>query len=328
MKLSHKILLVLSFIVIFFLVLVTITRGDNFALFNPAGQIALKERNLMILTLIISLVVVIPVFVMTFGIAWKYRAENTKAEYRPNWDNNVVAETLWWGIPCLIILILSVVAWKSSHELDPSKPIVSSVPPITVDVIALDWKWLFIYPQQHIASVNMLEIPQGTPINFEITSDAPMNSFWIPQLGGQIYAMPGMTTQLHLIADQPGTFQGLSANISGEGFAGMKFAVQSTSEQQFQLWVDTAQASSQTLDANTYASLSAPSENNQVAYYTANDSTLFGNTVMKFMMQMQPSSMQVQASVPASLTVTTTPSSQANMQNMHMDNMQMSNMGM
>jgi len=287
MKLSRKIFLVLSFIVIFALVLFTITRGDNFALFNPAGQIALKERNLMIFTLLLSLVVVIPVFVMTFMIAWKYRAQNTAAEYKPDWDNNVFLETIWWGIPFLIILILSVVAWRSSHELDPSQAIVSSKPALTVEVVALDWKWLFIYPQQHMASVNMLEIPQGTPINFKVTSDAPMNSFWIPQLGGQIYAMPGMTTHLHLIADEEGIYQGASANISGSGFAGMKFTVKATSMGEFSDWVYQAQKSSQTLDAVSYTKLAQPSENNAVVYYTANDDNLYDTTVMKFMMQMQ-----------------------------------------
>ena len=177
----------------------------------------------MIFAALLSLVVVIPVFAMTIYIVWRYRESNQKAKYSPDWDHNSKVETIWWLIPTLLIVVLSVVTWNSSHSLDPFKPIKSSVKPLRVQVIALQWKWLFIYPEQGVASTNILELPVDRPINFEVTADAPMNSFWIPQLGGQIYAMAGMSTQLHLMASEAGTYAGASANLSGKGFAKMKF---------------------------------------------------------------------------------------------------------
>src|SRR5665213_829593 len=200
--------------------------GRDIPILDPKGPVALGERSVIYLTLALCAIVVIPVFVMLFTFAWKYRADNPKARvyHEPDWDHyNTAAEIIWWLVPGVIVVILSVVAWQSSHALDPYKPLIGSGAPITVEVVALDWKWLFIYPEEGIATVNMLEIPENSPIHFEITADAPMNSFWIPSLGGQIMAMPGMTTQLNLLASSIGTFNGVSANISGAGFAGMAF---------------------------------------------------------------------------------------------------------
>ncbi len=237
----------------------------------------------MIFASLLSLVVVIPVFGLTFWIAWKYRASNTRARYRPDWDGSRVLEAIWWLVPLVLIMVLSVVTWKSSHDLDPFRPLSSNVKPLTVQVVALDWKWLFIYPEQHIASVNYLQFPVGTPLNFQITADAPMNSFWIPKLGGQIYAMAGMSTELHLMADTPGTFPGSSANISGRGFAGMTFEAKASSGAEFRDWVNMIKRSPRTLDESTYRVLAKPSENNPHAYYTANDHNLYDKVVLQYM---------------------------------------------
>jgi len=257
--------------------------GTTIAVLDPKGPIAQKERNLMVFALLLSLIVVIPVFTLTAVFAWKYRETNTEAKYSPELDHNRIAETIWWLIPSALILILSVVAWNSSHQLDPYKPLNSTTPALTIQVVALDWKWLFIYPVQHIASVNFFQFPTGTPVNFEITADAPMNSFWIPQLGGQIYAMPGMSTQLHLMASVNGNFHGSSANISGEGFSGMTFIAKSSSQAAFEQWVNSVQHSGRSLNQSTYTALAEPSQNNQVAYYTSNEAGLYTAIIDKYM---------------------------------------------
>src|SRR5688572_21939694 len=180
-------------------VLTWLVLGANVAVLEPAGSIAERQRGLIIFASLLSLIVVVPVFALTFYIAWKYRASNKKAKYTPDWDHHTGIEALWWAIPLALITILSVITYKTSHELDPFRPIASDKKPLTVQVVALQWKWLFIYPEQNIASVNFVQFPEDRPVNFQITSDAPMNSFWIPQLGGQMYAMSGMNTKLHLI---------------------------------------------------------------------------------------------------------------------------------
>jgi cytochrome o ubiquinol oxidase subunit 2 len=256
----------------------------NIAVLNPKGPIADKQRNLIYFTLGLVSIVVIPVYALALAFAWRYREGNKKAKYSPNLDGSRIAETFWWLIPGAIILVLSVVTWRSSHQLDPSVPIASSKPPLTVQVIAMDWKWLFIYPQQNVASVNLLQIPVGTPVDFEITSDAPMNSFWIPQLGGQIYAMAGMSTQLHLEATSPGSYYGSSANISGRGFAGMNFIARASSNKNFSRWVQTARSSADVLSLERYNQLARPSQNNPVALFSATDPGLYGDVLNRFML--------------------------------------------
>lgn len=255
----------------------------SIAVLNPKGIIALKERNLIYLSLALMLVVVIPVFALTIGIAWKYRADNTKADYQPDWDHSNLLEFIWWAFPMLIITVLAVVTWNSSHELDPYRALQSGVKPVTIQVVALQWKWLFIYPDQHIATVNYIQFPENTPVNFQITADAPMNSFWIPQLAGQVYAMPGMSTQLHVMASDLGSYIGVSANLSGQGFAGMQFTAKSSTRADFNDWVAQVQQSSQVLDQTMYDHLSAPSEHDGVSYYSSSDDT-YNQTIMKFMM--------------------------------------------
>ena len=257
--------------------------GHSLVILNPAGVVAHKERNLIYVALLLSLIVVVPVFVMLFGFAWKYREGNHKATYQPNWDHHPMAETIWWVVPLLLITVLGVIAWNSSHELDPFKALVSDKQPLQVQVVALDWKWLFIYPQQHIASVNFVQFPVDTPVNYTITSDAPMNSFWIPALGGQVYAMSGMSTQLHLMANKIGDFKGASANISGKGFAGMKFVARSSSANDFDQWVASIKRDQPTLNQTNYTDLAEPSENNPACFYGSVDSDLYDSIIMKYM---------------------------------------------
>lgn len=277
---SIILLVVLSFAVFGVAILL---KGLNIDVLNPQGIIAIKERNLIILTLLLSAVVVIPVFVMLIVFSLRYNATNKKPSvYRPDWDGNRVLETIWWGIPCVIILILGVVTWQSSHELDPYRHIDSNVKPINVQVVSLQWKWLFIYPDQNVASVNVLHIPVGTPVNFSITSDAPMNSFWVPSLGGQMYAMSGMSTKLSLMADHVGDFKGSSANISGTHFADMNFMARSTSRTDFDSWVNKAQTTGTVLNQSSYAELSVPAVAEPTSYVLG-DSTLYDTIVMKYM---------------------------------------------
>ncbi len=283
MNKKYKIAGVVAVVLALILRLVIYFHHTTVAVFDPKGIIAAKERNLIFLALGLSLIVVIPVFTLLFAISYRYREGNKKARYSPNLDHNAIAETFWWLIPGAIILVLSIVAWNSSHTLDPSQPLIGKHPAITVQVIALDWKWLFLYPQQNIASVNLIEMPVDTPVNFEITSDSVMNSFWIPQLGGQIYAMPGMSTELHLMASSTGSFRGSSANISGRGFAGMAFTARATSQQGFQQWLQTARQAPQALSNGTYNQLVAPSENNPVAYYSSAPDALYNIVIEKYM---------------------------------------------
>jgi cytochrome o ubiquinol oxidase subunit 2 len=251
---------------------------------NPKGLVAYKELEIITITTILMLLVVIPVFLLLAYICWKYRSSNKDAVYDPNWDHNIMAETIWWGFPLLIIFILSLITYTSSHELDPFKPLKSDVKPLRIQVVALQWKWLFIYPEEKIASLNFFQIPENRPISFELTADAPMNSFWLPQLGGQIYAMPAMRTELHLIADKPGDYRGSSANISGTGFAGMTFIARASSKEDYEAWVKKVQQSDKSLDGKEYDALVKPSSYVPVSLYVLKEDNLFDSILMKFMM--------------------------------------------
>jgi cytochrome o ubiquinol oxidase subunit 2 len=206
------------------------------------------------------LIVVIPVFILIIFMAWHYREGNTKAKYTPNWEHSKMEELVWWSIPLEIVLVLAALTWSSTHALDPAKPLVSTERPLTVQVVALPWKWLFIYPEQGVASVNELALPVNRPVEFKITADAPMNSFWIPALGGQMYAMTGMTTALHLMASKAGDYPGRSANYSGEGFAQMQFTAKAMSDADFAAWVTHAQQSNDVLTSDSYSALRQPSD--------------------------------------------------------------------
>jgi cytochrome o ubiquinol oxidase subunit 2 len=249
----------------------------------PSGIIAVEQRDLLFVLQILMLLVILPVYALTFIFSWRYRADNTKATYDPDLVDHKLAEIIWWGLPLVMVIIASVFTWVKTHELDPYKPIIADKKAIRIEVVALQWKWLFIYPEENIASVNYLQIPVDTPIHFEITADAPMNSLWIPDLGGQIYAMPGMRTELNLIANKSGEFRGSSANISGEGFAGMHFITKADSEQNFQDWVKSVKDTKNALDLSSYNQLAAPSQNVPPEIYRLTDGNLFDQVLMKYM---------------------------------------------
>jgi cytochrome o ubiquinol oxidase subunit 2 len=265
----------------------------NIPVLQPHGLIGHEERKLMIFTVLLGLVIIVPVFVMTIIIATRYREGNTKThhKYAPEWDRNRTAEFTWWAIPVVIITILSVVTWTSTHALDPWKPLASTAKPLTIQVVSLDWKWLFIYPEQHVATVNYIQFPTNTPVNFEITSDSVMNSFWVPQLGGQMYSMPGMSTQLHLMADKAGDYAGSSANISGKGFAGMKFTAHVSSTADFEIWTKTVKNSPQKLTQQAYDQLAKPSQNYPKSYYASTENGLYDTIMMKYMSHSHGSTM-------------------------------------
>ncbi|WP_027793938.1 ubiquinol oxidase subunit II [Paraburkholderia acidipaludis] len=256
--------------------------GCSAGILDPKGSVGVAEKQLIATSTWAMLIVVVPVIVLTLWFAYRYRATNRSATYAPKWSHSTAIEVVVWTVPTLIILFLGVLTWNTSHELDPYKPIESNVKPITVDVVALDWKWLFIYPDLGIATVNQLALPVGTPVNFNITSDSVMNSFFIPQLGTQIYAMAGMQTRLHLIADHAGDFDGLSANFSGKGFSDMKFRTIASDQQDFDAWVQKVKASSTQLSMDKYAQVAQPSEKVPVQYFSTVDPKLFNNIIAKY----------------------------------------------
>lgn len=256
---------------------------EDIAVLFPKGKIAWEERNLLLIIQAIMLLVVIPVYVLTFIFSWRYRADNTNATYDPELEDHLVAEIVWWTLPLVIVLVIGGITWVKTYELDPFRPLESDKKALKIEVVALQWKWLFIYPEEKIASVNFFQFPKETPIHFELTSDAPMNSFWIPHLGGQIYAMPGMKTELNLIADEDGEFRGSSANISGKGFAGMHFIAKASTDEEFQKWVASVKESKNTLNFEEYQKLAEPSENNSVELYQLKDEDLLHQVIMKYM---------------------------------------------
>ncbi|HET9098594.1 MAG TPA: ubiquinol oxidase subunit II [Candidatus Saccharimonadales bacterium] len=283
MRIKRKILLTLLLVFLLLAILAVYLHSQNVAVMSPAGQIANQERNLIFICLALSAIVVVPVFVLTIYISVKYRETNRKAKYSPDFDHSNVLEAVWWAIPIVIIGVLSVITWNSSHTLDPFRPVDANLKQLNVDVVALDWKWLFIYPDYGVASVNRLELPLNVPVDFHITSDTVMNSFWIPNLGGQIYAMPGMVTQLHLIASKPGIYYGSSANISGKGFAGMNFSAYASSKRSFKDWVGSLKNYPVQLNDAAYALLAKPSSYTPVAYYSHVNPELFSGIVYKYM---------------------------------------------
>src|SRR5258708_6305601 len=226
---------------------------------DPKGPIALAERQILLNSLGIMLAIVIPVILATIGVAFWFRASNERARYRPNFAYSGRLEMLVWSIPAMTVFLVGGVAWVGSHDLSPRKPIASTVKPLRVQVASLDWKWLFIYPDQGVASVNRLTVPVGTPVSLELTSSGVMNSFFVPQLGSQIYTMAGMITRLHLQADHSGTYRGFSAQFSGEGFSDMHFDADAVTSEKLAQWLDSVRSAGPELDAKAYADLAKPS---------------------------------------------------------------------
>jgi cytochrome o ubiquinol oxidase subunit II len=234
--------------------------GCSEGVLDPQGPIASAERLILFNSTGIMLAIVIPTMLATLAVAFWFRASNSRATYLPDFDYSGRLEILVWSIPIMTVLLVGGVAWVGSYDLDPPKAIASTVKPLRVQVVSLDWKWLFIYPEEGIASVNQLTIPVGTPVSFELTSSGVMNSFFVPQLAGQIYTMAKMVTRLNLQADHPGKYYGLSAQFSGEGFADMHFIVDAVPAGQFAQWVDTTRTDGPVLDAQAYADLTKPSQ--------------------------------------------------------------------
>jgi cytochrome o ubiquinol oxidase subunit 2 len=249
---------------------------------DPKGPIALAERDLLFTAVVLMLIVVVPVFVMTFLFAWRYRSSNGKARYTPDWSYSARIDAVIWLVPALIVIALGVLVWSNTHKLDPYRRIDSVVQPLEVEVVAQNWKWLFIYPGQEIAVVNQLVFPSQRPLSLKITSDTVMNSFFIPALGGQIYAMAGMQTRLHLLADAPGRFTGRNAQYSGSGFSDQHFQAIAASPTDFDAWVAKVKQAPGKLDKAAYRALAVPSRAHPITYYSAVEPTLFDTIIAKY----------------------------------------------
>jgi len=242
---------------------------------NPAGPVGAGDAIILIDATVIMLAIVIPTALLAFWMAWRYRASNKKAQYLPHWSYSGRIEAVVWSIPILTITFLGGVTWIGCYQLDPFRPLPSKAPPLEVQVVALDWKWLFIYPQQGIATVNQLVVPAGRPVHFSITSASVFNAFFIPRLGSMIYAMPGMVAQLNLQADHPADLLGESAQFSGDGFSDMQFRAKSVAPAAFTAWTQGAQGSRQVLDRTAYAALARQSRAVTPAIYRLGDPGLF-----------------------------------------------------
>jgi cytochrome o ubiquinol oxidase subunit 2 len=242
---------------------------------DPQGPIGAAEKTILIDSLAIMLAIVVPTILATFAFAFWFRASNSKAFYWPDWEYSGRIELVVWAIPALTVILLGGVAWIGAHQLDPPKQIAGSSSPLTIQVVSLDWKWLFIYPDQRVATINSLTVPAGVPLQFQLTSASVMNAFFIPQFGSMIYTMNGMTTRLNLQADRPGTFQGLSAQFSGDGFADMHFDVHVVPSEQFPKWAEDASNAGRPLDEQSYLQIAKPSMKNEPAIYRLADPELF-----------------------------------------------------
>ncbi|MFG6136527.1 ubiquinol oxidase subunit II [Halomonas sp. B23F22_10] len=268
-------------------VLPLVLAGCSSALLDPKGQIGEEQRTLILTSFGLMQIVVIPVIVMTLLFAWRYRRSNREASYRPDWHHSNLIEAVVWFIPCVIIVFLAALTWYTSHSLDPHKPIEPTAEqqePIEIQAVSLDWKWLFIYPEQGIATVNELAFPEDTPVRFRVTSGSVMNSFFIPRLGSQIYAMAGMDNDVHLVAEEPGVYPGRSTNYSGAGFSGMTFDAHVGSEEDFDAWVAKVRESSESLTYPAeYNELAAPSEDNEIEYFSEVSPSLYESIIKSFL---------------------------------------------
>jgi cytochrome o ubiquinol oxidase subunit II len=266
------------------LLLPSLLAGCNAVVLFPSGYVAVQQRNLIIATTVLMLLIIVPVIALTLIFAWHFREENTDAGYDPEWDHSTQLEVVIWSAPLAIIIAIGAITWLSTHTLDPFRPLTrldatqplsQGVKPLTVEVVALDWKWLFIYPDQGVATVNELKAPVNVPISFKITSASVMNSFFIPALAGQIYAMAGMETKLNAVINEEGEYEGFSANYSGLGFSRMNFKFYGVTQQGFDQWLDNVRAQGAGLDRAEYLKLEKPSEHNPVKYYSSVENGLF-----------------------------------------------------
>ncbi len=274
--------------------------GCSSALLDPKGQVGAEQRTLILTAFGLMLIVVIPVIVMTLFFGWRYRRSNEGDDYLPDWAHSNLIEAVIWIVPCAIIAVLALLTWRTSHSLDPHKPLESDVAPIEIQAVALDWKWLFIYPEQGIATVNELAFPVDTPVRFRVSSDSVMNSFFIPTLGSQIYAMAGMDNDVHLIADEIGVYDGRSTNYSGAGFSGMVFDAHVMSDEGFDTWVAEVAGSPDTLTyPEGYAELARPTEYHPVEYFSNVSPELYERLVSSFHTGSNPSDSSDEDRAPA-----------------------------
>lgn len=267
----------------FGLIIAFLLRDKNIALFNPKGVIAEQQMYLLIYVSVVLLLAAVPTILLLYFMAWKYRESNERAVHDPNVRRGKLFELSIWGIPTVIMVILVVAMYPATHTLEPRKTIASDKEPITIQVISMRWKWVFLYPEQKIATVNFVQIPEDTPIIFELTADeAPMSSFWIPNLAGQLYTMTSHVNRLNVLAEDVGDYPGSSAEINGAGFAGMKFTARVSTSADFERWTETTRQSTSILDSAAYRKLVEPSENNPVAYYANYEDGLYDTIIAKY----------------------------------------------
>lgn len=277
------VLIILLLLVELGVILSMLVYGKNIALFNPHGQIAQKQHNLGVFTFGVLLAVAIPTVILAYFTAWKYRETNVKPKRTLNPNHSKFLTPIMWIFPSLIILLLASVMWPATHKLVPQKSIADGGQPLTIQVVALRWKWLFIYPEHNIATVNFVEIPTNRSVRFELTADdAPMSSFWIPNLGGQLYAMTGHVNPLNLMAETPGDYPGRSAEINGAGFSGMLFTARAVNTNNFEAWTRKIKQSPNVLDAPAYRELLKPSEHNPVVLYSSYEKDLYDKIIAKY----------------------------------------------
>jgi cytochrome o ubiquinol oxidase subunit 2 len=276
-------LLIALGLIVFGAIIALLLRGSDVALFAPRGQVASRQHWLLVTSVLVMLVFAVPVLILLYYTAWKYRETNTKAVYSPRTKHGKLFNAMLWALPSSIVVVLVTIMIPATHQLQPQKQITTGKKPITVQVVALRWKWLFIYPEQKIATVNFVQVPVNTPAQFELTADeAPMNSFWIPHLGGQLYAMTGHANRLNLIADTTGDYPGSAAEINGAGFAGMRFVTRVSSQKEFDEWVKETRTSTHILSAESYQQLLAPSENDPAAYFGSVEPGIYDTALSKY----------------------------------------------
>jgi cytochrome o ubiquinol oxidase subunit 2 len=285
---NKKLLAGLLVIAIGVIGIVIVLANENALIVHPKGVIAKSELELIILNIALMLLIIVPTYILLFSVVWKYCIKKN-GKYDPDHSYGPIGELIMWLLPSFIVAIMAIVTWDATHKLNPYKPLESEVKPLIVQVIALDWKWLFIYPEQGIATLNYFSIPADTPIHLRLTADgSPMNSFWIPQLSGQIYSMTGMSTQLYLMSDEPGEYAGRAVEINGEGYADMTFIVKSTSPHDFEDWIAEVKKSSIHLTEEVYEDLVKPSVNKSIILFSEVEEGLYHKVIHKYMYPTQP----------------------------------------
>lgn len=273
----------IALVAFFSLGLTVLLSGCKAVVLQPRGSVSLEEKHLFVTAISLMLLVVVPVIILTIFIAIRYRAGNKKSTYAPDFTHSALLEFVWWMVPIVIIAILATITWITTHQLDPYKPLDVKGKPLTIQVVALRWKWLFIYPDQKIATVDYVKFPVHRQVRFLITSDAPMNSFQIPALAGQIYAMNGMQTKLHIYTKYKGVYNGRSVSFSGQGFSNMKFKAYAVTPQDFTQWVSTVQHSSVQLTQAAYQKLAQPSKADKPLFFSSPANGLFEHIIHSYM---------------------------------------------